>query len=164
MLHTPWIPVGPSLASLPCHDTVHPAIWAVDYCIGDTVRFTSTDPYRIQITGRTAHFINAFGEELIIENAEEALQAACEKTNSEIKDYTVGPIFMNEDSTGGAHEWIIEFKKPPQTKEQVKQLMEDEMSDWWMAGEIDDYDIKNKLMRVGCRPLKRRYLQCKKMD
>ncbi|CAL2102723.1 GH3 auxin-responsive promoter [Tenacibaculum sp. 190130A14a] len=92
--------------------TTNSGLWR--YLIGDTIKFTSTTPYRIKITGRTKHHINVFGEELIIENAEEALQAACEKTNSEIKDYTVGPIFMNEDSTGGAHEWIIEFKKAPE--------------------------------------------------
>ena len=91
--------------------TTNGGLWR--YLIGDTVKFTSIKPYRIKITGRTKHHINVFGEELIIENAEEALQAACEKTNSEIKDYTVGPIFMNEDSTGGAHEWIIEFEKAP---------------------------------------------------
>ncbi|WP_428741232.1 GH3 auxin-responsive promoter family protein [Tenacibaculum sp.] len=83
------------------------------YLIGDTVKFTSTKPYRIKITGRTKHYINAFGEELIIENAEEALKAASDKTNSEVKEYTVGPIFM-EGKENGAHEWIIEFEKPPQ--------------------------------------------------
>ncbi|TDQ22878.1 GH3 auxin-responsive promoter family protein [Tenacibaculum caenipelagi] len=82
------------------------------YLIGDTVKFTSTKPYRIKITGRTKHYINVFGEELIIENAEEALKAASNKTNSEVKEYTVGPIFMN-DKENGAHEWIIEFEKPP---------------------------------------------------
>ena len=83
------------------------------YLIGDTVKFTSTNPYRIKITGRTKHHINVFGEELIIENAEEALKSACEKTNSTIKDYTVAPIFMNGNKNGG-HEWIIEFEKQPQ--------------------------------------------------
>ncbi|RKF04667.1 GH3 auxin-responsive promoter [Tenacibaculum lutimaris] len=90
--------------------TTNGGLWR--YLIGDTVKFTSTDPYRIKITGRTKHHINVFGEELIIENAEEALKAASDKTNSEIKEYTVGPIFMNEKENG-AHEWIIEFEKPP---------------------------------------------------
>ena len=72
------------------------------YLIGDTVKFTSTNPYRIKITGRTKHFINVFGEELIIENAEEALKKACKKTKSTIIDYTVAPIFMNGKSTGVA--------------------------------------------------------------
>nr|WP_299339912.1 GH3 auxin-responsive promoter family protein [Allomuricauda sp.] len=82
------------------------------YKIGDTVRFTSKNPYRIRITGRTKHHINAFGEELIIENAEQALKQICMKTSAEIMDYTAAPIFMNGSEKGG-HEWIIEFRKPP---------------------------------------------------
>ena len=82
------------------------------YKIGDTVRFTSLDPFRIRITGRTKHHINAFGEELIIENAEAALQQVCLKTGAEIKDYTVAPIFMKTNEKG-AHEWMIEFRKEP---------------------------------------------------
>lgn len=90
--------------------TTNAGLWR--YKIGDTVRFTSTNPYRIKITGRTKHHINAFGEELIIENAEEALERISKKTNAEIKDYTAAPIFMNGTEKGG-HEWIIEFRKPP---------------------------------------------------
>ncbi|WP_196889658.1 GH3 auxin-responsive promoter family protein [Aureivirga sp. CE67] len=87
------------------------------YLIGDTVKFTSLNPYRIKITGRTKHFINVFGEELIIENTEEALQYASQKTQTEIIDYTVAPIFMSEQEKGG-HEWIIEFKKEPSNLEE----------------------------------------------
>ncbi len=83
------------------------------YLIGDTIVFTSLSPFRIKITGRTKHFINAFGEELIIDNAEKALAIACEKTGSMIKEYTAGPIFMKENQTGG-HEWLIEFEKQPE--------------------------------------------------
>jgi len=82
------------------------------YMIGDTVRFTSTLPYRFQISGRTKHFINTFGEELIIENAENALRIACERTGAFINDYTAGPIYMAEGA--GAHEWLIEFDKAPE--------------------------------------------------
>ncbi len=82
------------------------------YQIGDTVRFTSTNPYRVKVTGRTKHHINVFGEELIIENTEEALKSICKKTEAEIKDYTVAPIFMSGKEKG-AHEWIIEFRKAP---------------------------------------------------
>jgi hypothetical protein len=82
------------------------------YKIGDTVRFTSTNPFRIKVTGRTKHHINAFGEELIIENAEAALRKATKLTHTEIVDYTAAPIFMNGKEKG-AHEWIIEFKTPP---------------------------------------------------
>jgi hypothetical protein len=91
--------------------TTNAGLWR--YKIGDTVRFTSINPYRIKVTGRTKHHINVFGEELIIENAEEALKTICKKTGSEIKDYTAGPIFM-DGKEKGAHEWIIEFRKPPE--------------------------------------------------
>ncbi|MDT0605610.1 GH3 auxin-responsive promoter family protein [Croceitalea rosinachiae] len=91
--------------------TTNAGLWR--YKIGDTVRFTSLNPYRIRITGRTKHHINAFGEELIIENAEEALKQVCMKTGAEIKEYSAAPIFM-KDNEKGAHEWIIEFRKHPE--------------------------------------------------
>ncbi len=90
--------------------TTNSGLWR--YKIGDTVRFTSKSPYRIKVTGRTKHHINVFGEELIIENAEEALRLVCLETGAEIKDYTAGPIFM-VDNKKGAHEWIIEFRTLP---------------------------------------------------
>ncbi|NVN19658.1 hypothetical protein GUA46_15025 [Muricauda sp. HICW] len=90
--------------------TTNAGLWR--YKIGDTIRFTSKNPYRIKITGRTKHHINVFGEELIIENAEEALKQVCLKTEAEIMDYTAAPIFMT-DKEKGAHEWIIEFRRPP---------------------------------------------------
>jgi len=91
--------------------TTNAGLWR--YLIGDTIKFTSLNPYRIKITGRTKHFINAFGEELIIDNAEAALKLACKKTNAEILEYTAAPIFMKNDGKG-AHEWIIEFSKEPE--------------------------------------------------
>lgn len=90
--------------------TTNSGLWR--YLIGDTIKFTSLTPYRIKITGRTKHFINVFGEELIIENTETALKIACEKNNTEISEYTVAPIFM-EGNDKGSHEWMIEFKKEP---------------------------------------------------
>ena len=90
--------------------TTNAGLWR--YRIGDTVRFTSVDPYRIKVTGRTKHHINVFGEELIIENAEAALKQASRLSECEIIDYTAAPIFM-EGKEKGAHEWIIEFKTPP---------------------------------------------------
>jgi GH3 auxin-responsive promoter len=83
------------------------------YMIGDTVMFTSKDPYKLRITGRTKHFINAFGEEIIIDNAERAIKLACASTGAIISDYTAGPIFMTENQTKGAHQWIIEFITVP---------------------------------------------------
>jgi hypothetical protein len=82
------------------------------YLIGDTIKFTELYPFRVKITGRTKHFINAFGEEIIVDNAEKALSIACEKTGALIKDYTAAPIFMKDSQTGG-HEWLIEFEAEP---------------------------------------------------
>ena len=82
------------------------------YLIGDTVVFTSTFPHKIKISGRTKHFINAFGEEVIIENAEKALSISCAKTNAVISEYTAAPIYMGDEGTG-SHEWLIEFEKAP---------------------------------------------------
>jgi len=90
--------------------TTNSGLWR--YLIGDTVKFTCLGPYRIKVTGRTKNFINAFGEELIIENTEEALKIACEKSTAEIVDYTVAPIFM-KGSNKGSHQWLIEFKREP---------------------------------------------------
>ncbi len=90
--------------------TTNGGLWR--YKIGDVISFTSISPYRIRIAGRTKHYINTFGEELIIDNAEKALAIACEKSQSIIREYTAGPIFMEVDSNG-AHEWLIEFEKAP---------------------------------------------------
>lgn len=83
------------------------------YMIGDTVVFTSKNPYKIKITGRTKHYINAFGEEVIADNAEQALKTACHATSSIVSEYTVAPIFMNIEHQG-AHQWVIEFNKKPE--------------------------------------------------
>jgi len=90
--------------------TTNSGLWR--YMIGDTVMFTSTFPHKIKITGRTKHYINAFGEELIIDNAEKALKIACEKTGALIQDYTAAPVYMGDEAKG-AHEWLIEFEKEP---------------------------------------------------
>ncbi|MGJ8743775.1 GH3 auxin-responsive promoter family protein [Polaribacter sp.] len=101
--------------------TTNGGLWR--YLIGDTVRFTSLNPYRIKITGRTKHYINVFGEELNIENVEDALKLACDKTNATITDYTVGPIFMQDKKSGG-HEWIVEFKKAPENLPYFTELLD----------------------------------------
>jgi hypothetical protein len=90
--------------------TTNSGLWR--YLIGDTIRFTSLSPYRIRVTGRTKHHINVFGEELMVENADQAIATACKLTNAEVVDYTVAPIFM-EGKEKGAHEWMIEFKRHP---------------------------------------------------
>ena len=82
------------------------------YMMGDTIIFTCLDPYRIRISGRTKHFINVFGEEVIVDNADKALETACKETGAVIAEYTAGPVFMNTTSKG-SHEWLIEFVKEP---------------------------------------------------
>jgi hypothetical protein len=82
------------------------------YKIGDTVEFTSTNPYLFKLTGRTKQFINAFGEELIVDNADRALDEACRLTGAKITEYTAAPIFF-DDNNNGAHEWLIEFETAP---------------------------------------------------
>ncbi len=93
------------------------------YLLGDTIKFTSTNPYRIKITGRTKNFINAFGEELIIDNAENALDVACKKCNATIKEYTAAPVYIT-DSENGAHEWLIEFDTEPQNLSYFKEVLD----------------------------------------
>lgn len=82
------------------------------YMIGDTITFTSLNPYRIRVTGRTKSFINAFGEELIVDNAERAIDIACRKTHATITEYTVAPVYLNGNEAG-SHQWLIEFEKEP---------------------------------------------------
>lgn len=82
------------------------------YLIGDTITFTKTQPYRFKITGRISQFLNTFGEELTIDNTNKALSIACQKTNTNVLEYTVAPIYMQSQKKGG-HEWIIEFESAP---------------------------------------------------
>ena len=114
--------------------TTNGGLWR--YKIGDTIQFTSLSPYRIQVTGRTKHFINVFGEELIIDNAEKALERVSAKTKSIISNYTAGPIFMEKDSQG-AHEWIIEFEKEPENLNHFSSLLDEALQE-----ENSDYEAK----------------------
>jgi hypothetical protein len=93
------------------------------YIIGDTVKFTSLYPHRLIITGRTKHFINVFGEEVIVDNAEKALEVACHKTSAVIKEYTAAPIFMSENEKG-AHEWVIEFEVSPKNLDEFSYYLD----------------------------------------
>jgi hypothetical protein len=83
------------------------------YLLGDTIQFTSLRPFKIKVTGRLKHYMNAFGEEVIVDNADKAIAIASSKTNSVVKDYTAAPVFFSENNNG-AHEWLIEFETPPQ--------------------------------------------------
>jgi len=107
------------------------------YMIGDTVQFASKDPYKLRITGRTKHFINAFGEEVIIDNAERAIKEACNATGAIISDYTAGPIFMSESQAKGAHEWLIEFDTQPDDLDKFTKILDLKIQDL-----NSDYDAK----------------------
>ncbi|MBN1769257.1 MAG: GH3 auxin-responsive promoter family protein [Prolixibacteraceae bacterium] len=96
------------------------------YIIGDTVMFTQKYPFKIKITGRTRHFINAFGEELIINNAIKGLDAACEITGATICEFTAGPVFMDTEHKG-CHQWIIEFENEPENIEQFAKILDQEL-------------------------------------
>lgn len=101
--------------------TTNGGLWR--YRLGDVIRFTSLDPYRIKISGRTKHHINVFGEELVIENAEKALARAAELTQAQVVDFTAAPIFMASNVKGG-HEWLIEFKFPPKDLDRFTQILD----------------------------------------
>ena len=102
--------------------TTNAGLWR--YNIGDTIKFTSKSPYRIKISGRTKHFINAFGEEVIIENAETAITRACEITGGVITNFTAAPIYLEQNKRGG-HEWIIEFHIPPRSLSEFGSILDD---------------------------------------
>lgn len=106
------------------------------YLIGDTVRFTSTNPYKFIITGRTKFFINAFGEELIVDNAEHGLQEACRQTGAELLEYTAAPIFMDEHGHC-RHQWLIEFSRPPADAEAFADIL-----DRALQQQNSDYEAK----------------------
>ena len=114
--------------------TTNAGLWR--YKIGDTVKFTSTSPYKIIITGRTKHYINVFGEEVIIENTDNVINKLSSKYDLQIIDYTVAPVFMNKNKKG-AHQWFIEFKKPPSKKINLSDVIDHELRQ-----ENSDYDAK----------------------
>lgn len=106
------------------------------YIVGDTIRFTSLTPYRFKITGRTKHYINVFGEEVIIENADRAIAEACMTTGAVISDYTACPIYMEGTQKGG-HEWMIAFSSPPEFIETFMEVL-----DTTLRAVNSDYDAK----------------------
>ena len=108
------------------------------YLVGDTVRFTSVRPYRFRISGRTKHYLNAFGEEVVIENAEAAVAAACRATGATLTDFTAAPVYLGARTRGG-HEWVIEFAQPPAEPARFTQLLDDAL-----RGLNSDYDAKRQ--------------------
>jgi len=114
--------------------TTNAGLWR--YMIGDTVKFTSLSPYRIKISGRTKTFINAFGEELIEDNAIKALAIACEKTSSEVLDFTAAPIYLDEGKHA-RHQWLIEFAKPPEDLQYFSEVLDNALK-----AQNSDYEAK----------------------
>lgn len=106
------------------------------YLIGDTITFTSLTPFRIKVSGRLKLFINAFGEELIIENAEKAMAEACKETDAIVIDYTAGPIYFS-DNGNGAHEWLVEFEKEPNNIAQFSTVLDEALKK-----QNSDYEAK----------------------
>ena len=93
------------------------------YLLGDTIQFTSLAPFRIKVTGRLKHFINAFGEELIVDNTDQAIARACERTALVVNDYTAAPVYFSDEGNG-AHEWLIEFEKEPESLERFTEELD----------------------------------------
>ncbi|MFK7899578.1 MAG: GH3 auxin-responsive promoter family protein [Cyclobacteriaceae bacterium] len=104
--------------------TTNAGLWR--YKIGDVISFTSVDPFRIKIVGRTKQFINAFGEEMVVENTDRAITEACKKTSASISDYSVAPIFLSSTEKG-AHEWVIEFEKIPNDKNDFERALDENL-------------------------------------
>lgn len=117
------------------------------YLPGDTVRFTSTDPFRIQVCGRTRSFINAFGEELIVENADRAIEMAARSTGASVSEYTAAPVYMDGSARGG-HEWIIEFERPPSDLDTFVDRLDE-----GLRAVNSDYDAKRRGDMALGRPL-----------
>ena len=104
--------------------TTSSGLWR--YQIGDTVRFTSANPYKFVISGRTKSFINAFGEELIVDNAERGLEKACAQTGAVVREYTAAPVFMNTEGKC-RHQWVIEFDRKPQDVAAFAKILDSEL-------------------------------------
>ncbi len=120
------------------------------YMVGDTVKFTSLNPYRIRITGRTKHFINAFGEEVIIDNAEKALTKASTETGALIKDYTACPVYFKGNNVG-CHEWVIEFEKMPAEFERFIDILDNtlrEVNSDYDAKRFKDMALKRPIIHI----------------
>lgn len=96
------------------------------YLIGDTIQFTSLNPYYIKVSGRLKHYMNAFGEEVIVDNSDKAIAVAAEKTNAVVNDYTAAPVYFSENNNG-AHEWLIEFEKEPDDFDNFISALDDEL-------------------------------------
>ena len=116
------------------------------YQIGDTIRFTSLRPYKFVISGRTKHYINAFGEELMVDNADKALAATCRTMGAVVKEYTAAPLFML-DRAKGRHQWLIEFEKAPDSLPAFAALLDQNLQQL-----NSDYEAK-RYKEISLQPL-----------
>ena len=120
------------------------------YVIGDTIKFTSTYPFKIKVTGRIKHFINAFGEEVVVENAEHAITEACKFTGAVVSEFTAAPVYFS-DKENGRHEWLIEFDKEPNDLIEFGDVLDKSLqsvnSDY-EAKRFKDIALKEPLIRV----------------
>jgi hypothetical protein len=110
-------------------------LWS--YLLGDTVRFTARDPLRLQITGRVRHFVNAFGENVIVEEVEQAVVGACQRTGAEVVEFTVAPRYPSQAESRGGHDWLVEFRLPPEDLARFARIL-DEI----LMGLNNDYHTK----------------------
>lgn len=151
-----FIPVGSSNQAIPLEGvetgvnysmiiSTDSGLWR--YAIGDTITFSSIKPYKFHITGRTKQYINAFGEEVIVDNADRALKTACEATMATVIDYTAGPVFMSEKSRGG-HEWIIEFEQTPNNIDKFTEILDNTLKDVNSDYEAKRYNDINLVMPI----------------
>jgi hypothetical protein len=124
--------------------TTPAGLWS--YVLGDTVRFTCRDPLRLQITGRTRHYVNAFGENVIVEEVERALVRACYRTDSEAVEFTVAPRFPTAEEPRGGHEWLVEFRIAPVEEDDFVRVLDEAL-----ASLNTDYRTK-RAGSVGMRP------------
>jgi hypothetical protein len=128
--------------------TTDSGLWR--YKIGDTIVFTSTSPYKFRISGRVKQYINAFGEEVIVDNADRAIKAASEATGATVTEYTAGPVYMEIDSRGG-HEWIIEFEREPDSLENFAEVLDrtlKEVNSDYEAKRYKDINLVKPLIRA----------------
>ena len=116
------------------------------YLIGDTVCFTSLRPYKFVISGRTKHFINAFGEELMVNNADRGIRIACQKTGAIVKEYTAAPLFLL-DKAKGRHQWLIEFEKEPASLPDFARILDEALKSL-----NSDYEAK-RYKEISLQPL-----------
>ena len=130
--------------------TTNGGLWR--YLLGDTIQFTSLDPFRIKVSGRIKHYINAFGEEVIVDNTDKAIAMACQRTGASVTDYTAAPVYFSE-SGNGSHEWLLEFDRKPQNLQQFVVEMDEALKSINSDYEAKRYkDIALRLPEVTAIP------------